>query len=190
LDTIDALDSTEKKRRSALVARERRPFADYIRPMLQDKTFEMRFRMDYPEFLVLAGLLRPALTKDDKMGRLRNGTIPVEYQVAMTLRWLAGASIFECMDGHVIARSTAYSITSRVLEALVACPELDCKWPEGEAVRANAELFRSRSTFGIIRNCIGAMDGLFIRVVKPTAGEAEEPNMFYSGHKKGFGMNF
>lgn len=124
------------------------------------------------------------------MGLLRNGAIPVEYQVAITLRWLAGGSIFECMDGHVIARSTAFQITSRVIDALNACPELDCKWPEGEDVRRAAELFRNRSTFGVIRKCVGAMDGLFIRLVKPTAKETAEPNIYFSGHQKGFGMNF
>ncbi|CAB1096714.1 unnamed protein product [Ectocarpus sp. CCAP 1310/34] len=82
------------------------------------------------------------------MGLLRNGAIPVEYQVAMTLRWLAGGSIYECMDGHVIARSTAYHVTSTVINALNACPELNCKWPEGEDAAGAAELFRNRSSYG------------------------------------------
>eukprot|EP00903_Cladosiphon_okamuranus_P005785 g5732.t1 len=187
LDSIDDLDA--KKRRGTLVALERRPFADYIRPMLQDHTFSLRFRMDYVDFIVL-DLLRPALKRNDEMGLLRNGSVPAEHQVAMTLRWLAGGSIYECMDGHVIARSTAYSITSRVIRAMNSCPELNCKWPEGEDVTRAAGLFRNRSSFGVIRKCIGAIDGLFIRLIKPTARETAEPNSYFSGHKKGFGMNF
>eukprot|EP00903_Cladosiphon_okamuranus_P008169 g7868.t1 len=124
------------------------------------------------------------------MGLLRNGTVPAEYQVAMTLRWLSGGSIYECMDGHVIARSTVYSITSRVIRAMNSCPELNCKWPEGEDVTRAAGLFRNRSSFGVIRKCIGAIDGLFIRLIKPTAQETAEPNSYFSGHKKGFGTNF
>jgi len=190
LDSIDELDALEKKRRSSLVPRERRPFAEYIKPMLQDHTFSMRFRMDYDDFMVLVDRLRPALTKDEGVGRLRNGAVPVEYQVAMTLRWLAGGSIYECMDGHVIARSTAYAITSHVVRALTACPELNCKWPEDEDVTRAAGLFRNRSSFGVIRKCVGAIDGLFVRLTRPSAAETAEPNSYYSGHKKGFGMNF
>ena len=47
LDSIDDVDAPSKKRRSTLVLRERRPFTTYIRPMLQDHTFSMRFRMGY-----------------------------------------------------------------------------------------------------------------------------------------------
>jgi len=190
LDSIDDVDAPTKKRRSTLVLRERRPFATYIRPMLQDRTFSMRFRMGYDDFMALVDLVRPAVKRDEEMGLLRNGTIPVEYQVAMTLRWLAGGSIYECMDGHVIARSTAYCLTSRVISALNACPELNCKWPEDDDVARAAGLFRKRSSFGIIMKCVGAMDGLFIRLIKPNATETAEPNSYYSGHKKGFGMNF
>ena len=125
LDSIDDVDAPTKKRRSTLVLRERRPFVTYIRPMLQDRTFSMRFRMGYDDFMALVDLVRPAVKRDEEMGLLRNGTIPVEYQVAMTLRWLAGGSIYEGMDGHVIARSTAYCLTSRVISALNACPELN-----------------------------------------------------------------
>eukprot|EP00903_Cladosiphon_okamuranus_P012720 g11892.t1 len=151
LDSIDDLDA--KKRRGTLVARERRPFADYIRPMLQDHTFSLRFRTDYVDFIV--DLLRPALKRDDEMGLLRNGSVPADYQVATTLRWLAGGSIYECMDGHVIARSTAYSIASRVIRAMNSCPELNCKWPEGEDVTRAAGLFHNVSSVGVIGKCIG-----------------------------------
>ncbi|CAM9744590.1 unnamed protein product, partial [Hapterophycus canaliculatus] len=34
------------------------------------------------------------------------------------------------------------------------------------------------------------MDGLFIRRTRPSAQEAAEPNSYFSGHKKGFGVNF
>ncbi|CAN0563439.1 unnamed protein product, partial [Ectocarpus sp. 12 AP-2014] len=190
LDNLSALDPPSKRSRSTLVARVRRPFETYIKPMLQDHTFSLRFRMEYDDFRVLVDHLRPALQKNEKMGLLRNGAIPVEYQVAMTLRWLAGGSIYECMDGHVIARSTAYHVTSTVINALNACPELNCKWPEGEDAARAAELFRNRSSMDVVRKCVGAMDGLFIRMIKPSAKEVAEPNLYYNGHKKGFGMNF
>ncbi|CAB1103597.1 unnamed protein product [Ectocarpus sp. CCAP 1310/34] len=52
LDNLAALDAPSKRSRSTLVARERRPFETYIKPMLQDHTFSMRFRMEYDDFRV------------------------------------------------------------------------------------------------------------------------------------------
>ncbi|CAN0283279.1 unnamed protein product [Scytosiphon promiscuus] len=94
------------------------------------------------------------------------------------------------MDGHVIARSTAYQTAFRVIAAVNACGEMDCRWPEGEDVANAAESFKKRSSNDVIRKCVGDMDGLFIRRVRPKATETSEPSSFFSGHKKGFGMNF
>ncbi|CAN0377587.1 unnamed protein product, partial [Discosporangium mesarthrocarpum] len=49
--------------------------------------------------------------------------------------------------------------------------------------------FRRQSTNGIIDRCVGALDGLFIRIHKPSKNEHIAPARFYSGHKKGFGLN-
>ncbi|CAN0271982.1 unnamed protein product, partial [Hapterophycus canaliculatus] len=87
------------KRRSTLLLRERRLWEEYIKPMLSDETFRGRFRMQHDDFMVLVELLRPALARDEKVGALRNGAIAVEYQVGLTLRWLAGASMYEGMVG-------------------------------------------------------------------------------------------
>ncbi|CAN0431183.1 unnamed protein product [Pylaiella littoralis] len=159
--------------------------------MLGDRTFKGRFRMEHGDFMTLVEHLRPELERDTAMGGLRNGAIPVEYQVALTLRWLAGASMYEGMDGHVIARSTAYQTAFRVIKAINSCAALDCKWPTTpEDVASTAAKFEKRCSVGVIRKCVGAMDGLFIRTTRPTVKDTAEPNNYYSGHKRGFGMNF
>ncbi|CAM9329844.1 unnamed protein product [Discosporangium mesarthrocarpum] len=38
--------------------------------------------------------------------------------------------------------------------------------------------------------CGRALDGLFIRIHKPRVKEHPAPSRFYSGHQKGFGLNF
>ena len=93
LDLLDELELDELKieelepniiRRRSLLIGERRPFETYIRPMLGDNTFKDRFRMEHEDFMVLVDLLRPSLQRDVKMGALRNGAVPVEYQLALT----------------------------------------------------------------------------------------------------------
>ena len=183
LDLLDELELDELKieelepniirRRSLLILRTRRPWATYIRPMLGDGTFKYRVRLDYDGFMVLVELLRPSLQRDAKMGALRNGAVPVEYQLVMTLRWLAGASTCEGMDAHVIARSTACAIVHRVIDALNAIPRLDCKWPVGADALRSAELFKNRGEQEVIRKSVGAMDGLFAQ-----RGHAWLPQLF------------
>lgn len=192
IDALDELDTAypKKRRRKPLMPRQRVPWSTYTRPMLGDGTFKGRFRMDYDDFMVLVELLRNDLQRNVAMGNLRNGAVPVEYQVAITLRWLAGASIYEGMDGHVIARSTAYAICHRVIDALNACRALDCKWPEGDGVLRNAAAFKQRSSWDVIDEAIGAMDGLYILIIKPNRHDHAATHSFYSGHKKAFGMNF
>lgn len=49
-------------------------------------------------------MLRKRLEGDGLRGRRENGTIAHDV-----LRWLAGGSIYEVLDGPHVARSTAYS---------------------------------------------------------------------------------
>ena len=195
-EELDDLDMDEQlimqpgiKRRKTLLVRKRRTWADYTRPMLGDETFPERFRMEHADFMVLVELLRPSLQRDARMGALRNGAISVEYPLGVTLRWLAGAAIWEGVDGHVMAKSTTYAIVHRVIAALCACPQLACKWPEGEDALRSARSFRKRSENDVIRRAVGAMDGLFVRLMKPIKRDHGASHSFFSGHKKGHGMN-
>ena len=52
-----------------------------------------------------------------------------------------------------------------------------------------ARAFKERSSHGVVDKCVGALDGLFIRVIRPIREETAEPNFYYSGDKKAFRMN-
>lgn len=134
--------------------------------MLGDVTFKNRFRVDPADFKVLVELMRLAIEGNETMGALLNGTIPVEYQLPIASRWLAGASIFEGMHGHVFAKSTAYAIVCRVVAALNACRRLDCNCPVGEDTLESARQFKARSEHQVIKKALGAMAGLFVRLIK------------------------
>ncbi|CAB1112458.1 unnamed protein product [Ectocarpus sp. CCAP 1310/34] len=87
LDNLSALDAPTKRNRSTLVTRERGPFETYIKPMLQDHTFSVRFRMDYDDF---RGFSRspatcPALEREDGAAAQRRhpGGVPGRDDVEM-----------------------------------------------------------------------------------------------------------
>ncbi|CAN0233171.1 unnamed protein product, partial [Pylaiella littoralis] len=170
--------------------RERRSWYTYVKPMLEDGTFRKRFRMDYTEFTALADILCPKLERDQQEGERHGGAVDVEFQLAMTLRFLAGGSVFEVMDSNVIGKSTAYAIVHRVVDAINQSRELECSWPQGEDAARQCLVYEQRSTNGVIKRCVGAMDGLFVRLVQPSLRRHANPGSFYSGHKKGFGLNF
>ncbi|CAN0323677.1 unnamed protein product, partial [Discosporangium mesarthrocarpum] len=109
--------------------------------MLEDHTFQRRFRMDYPSFKFIYGLLRPKLNRDVEMANLRNGVVAGECALTSTLRWLSGGSYFEMMGGPTIACSTACSVLYRTLEAMNSCPDLAIVWQDDDRLDHNAAGF-------------------------------------------------
>ncbi|CAM9528214.1 unnamed protein product [Discosporangium mesarthrocarpum] len=70
-----------------------------------------------------------------------------------------------------------------------SCPDLAIVWPNNVRLDNFAAGFTARSRQGIMDRCVGAVDGLFIRIHKPHVKEHPSPARFYSGHKNGFGLN-
>ncbi|CAM9783927.1 unnamed protein product, partial [Discosporangium mesarthrocarpum] len=79
-----------------------------------------------------------------------------------TLRGLSGGSYFEM---------TAYSVLHGTLEAISSCPELAIVWPYDDRLNQVAAVFRARSRQGGMDRCVGAVDGLFVRIHKPRVKE-------------------
>ena len=76
--------------------------------------------------MVLAGMPRAQLRRDGGMGVLRNGVVPVELQLEITLRYLAGGSMFDVMGNQKIGKSTAIAVIHRFEDALNSCESLRC----------------------------------------------------------------
>ena len=75
-----------------------------------EKSFKRKYRMSVGAFDSLVSVLRPELETDEFMGSKVGGAISVQSQVAMTIRWLSGASYLDLCDVHGVSRSTFYSI--------------------------------------------------------------------------------
>ncbi|CAN0060380.1 unnamed protein product [Discosporangium mesarthrocarpum] len=134
--------------------------------MMEDQTFQRLFRMGFPSFNFIYGLLGPNLNLDVEMANLRNRVVAGEWALALTLRWLNGGTYFEMMDDPIIAKSKANSVLQRTLEAIYSCPDLGIVWPDDGRLDHVAAGFRDRSRQGIMDRCVGAVDGLFIRTHK------------------------
>lgn len=151
----------------------------------------MRYRTPRKEFNKLYSILPKRLENDELRGSGRSGTIAGEWSLAGTLRWLAGGSIYEAMDGPHMARSTAYAHVSATMDAILDCKRLRIRFPTTPEELADAALgFEKRTTGGIMRSCVAAVDGFLIRRLKPTKHEHSAPDRYFSGHKMAVGTNF
>lgn len=179
--------------RGGLIPRRRQDWDAFIRPIIEDGTFKTRFRMDHKEFKTLYEMLRRRLDCDEKKGRGRNGTVKGEWILASTLQWLAGHGVSAGADGPRMARSTAYDKIERGLSAINDCGRLRIKWPRSRReLYQKAMGFRARSSQRdpVLKHCVGAVDGLLVRRMKPSINEHPCPDRFFSGHKMTVGMNY
>ena len=65
-------------RRRGLIPRERQAWKKFIRPIMKDGSYRLRYRMSYRDFKDLYTMLRKRLEKHDGSGVGRNGTVAAE----------------------------------------------------------------------------------------------------------------
>ena len=80
------------------------------------KAFKRRFKVTKPRFMRLAELIRPFVEPDESgkaMAEVSSGSyIPAELQLAVTLRWLAGANYMCQEDNYDIGGASVYHCLS------------------------------------------------------------------------------
>ncbi|CAM9456867.1 unnamed protein product [Phaeothamnion confervicola] len=155
--------------------------------------FKRFYRMSYSTFEDLVKLLEPALWRDaNALSEHRAApTIPVRMLVAMTLRFLGGASYLDVFTHFSVSQAAFYNALHRVVAAINECddlklPGLPCT---PEACAKTAARFAKCSEHGVFQHCIGAVDGLIVKIKCPSRKYTLNAIRFFSGHKNTMGMN-
>jgi hypothetical protein len=100
----------------------------------------------------------------------------------MGLRWLAGGAWQDIEQVFDVSRASFYRCKDLFLVAVIGCPRLDIHFPKTkDELDEQASPFESVSHHGIIRGCIGAIDGILIRTIMPAGKKATD---YFSGHYK------
>ena len=177
--------------RAGYTRRARSKWGETLKPLIEDGTFAQNFRMSPSTFKKLYGMLRPRLHIPSRSrGMTRNSPIHPGMALLGCLRWLAGGSIHEVRRVVGCSRSAAFALVGAVLDAINECRRLRVRWPRTPEERWKvAAGFREKSLKYIIRRCLGAVDGITIKMKKPGKREHVCPDRFYSGHKKCVGLN-
>ena len=148
--------------------------------------------MEIDPFNALVELLREALTVDERMANIRTlaGAIIPEIRLHCLIRFIAGGSYLDICAAVNIHHSTFYAIIWLTCEAINACDELAFRFPEtlAELQRAS-EGFQSISTQGVIRGCVGAIDGWLCPIIVPPRAVAGNVRSYFSGHYQRYGIS-
>ena len=157
-----------------------------------DKAFRRRFKVSRERFWKLVELLRPHLEPDDmgvKMATVSSGShVPAECQLAATLRYLSGACKMDAEDLFGIAHTTFYVSLWKVVYALHSLCQVPFD-PYDEATLTDLAAAMYDRSGGLIKGCVGAIDGMALKIKKPS--KLDEANQVNYMNRKGFySINF
>ena len=131
---------------------------------MEDVEFIANFWLSRPSVGKLCNHLRPLIVKEETFAK---NTVSVERQVAMTLYFLGqGINYRTVANQFGAAVSTVCHIVHEITKAIVDILSAEyVKFPESDA-----EYFAAMATFRDkqIPNCVGAIDGSHIRILRPT----------------------
>ena len=155
------------------------------------RSFQRLFRMSLTEFeSLLHGIdersrkLEPA---QEARRRGRPRAVSHALALAMTLRWLAGGSYLDIMLwANLFSHATFYRHvreTLTALDELLPAPSLETDLADPARLQALAAGFERRS-YGKIRGCIGALDGMLLPILKPRNEKGDGAARYFT--RKGF----
>ena len=117
------------------------------------------------------------------------GAISTQVRLAVTLRWLAGASYLDLCFAWGISMSVFFSSRGVLWPTIEAIEEhftLGLDLENEEQLNDLSAGFRRHSN-GVMTNCVAAIDGLIVKTRAPTADEVSAPK-HYRSRKGGFGV--
>jgi hypothetical protein len=145
---------------------------------LTSAEFTRRYRIDLEGFNDILEKIRPAL----ESGSCKS--VPPELKLSMALRWVAGGSYLDVADLHGVNPSTFYGKclwpTIHAIDEAYELPLLHYleetkQTGSFEAFENLAEEFDKKSN-GMVVGCIGALDGLAVKIEKP---DVTDPSSYY-----------
>eukprot|EP00873_Tetraselmis_striata_P024392 jgi/Tetstr1/444656/TSEL_032504.t1 len=157
-----------------------------------DKRFRRRFKETKQRFFQLVDELAPLIDISDagKLHAVRSSGswVPLELRLAATLRWLAGANFQDSEDLFGLGMTTLYEgCIWPVIDALDVLYHKPFKPYDTDLLKTMAEEMQARSGW-VMSGCIGAVDGMALRIAKPT--KAAVKNVKHFRNRKGFfGIN-
>jgi DDE superfamily endonuclease len=146
--------------------------------LLSNRRFKRMFRLSRDEFSSLRDLVRAHLIATGR----ENVRVCPDSRLSMTLRYLAGGLYLDIAIAHRVSISTFYFVVDETLTDLDQTLSIEFPFNSLERLeRSSLGFFRGRSP---LRGCVGALDGIAIKIFEPSAADAANPATYYN--RKGF----
>ena len=162
--------------------------------------FRRAYRMNVTNFFRLHSILEPHLLKQffPHGGGKRDPSkssylIRTDLRLSIAIRYFAGASPLDLMITHGVSFASIYSSVWGVVDAVNKCDELKFEFPNHSQQKTIARGFKGMSGAGF-STVIGAIDGILIWILKPTAKQCKDLGIANDGqfrcHRKDkYGLN-
>jgi hypothetical protein len=119
------------------------------------------------------------------------GPIAAEVRLAVALRWLAGGNVNDIHRLHHVSKPEMYKSLWRVVDAVNA--KYSLSFPADDDLAGFRDLergFRAKSTNQIVEGCVGAVDGLLVKMRCPIwPSEDQNPRRFWCSRKNMYALN-
>jgi hypothetical protein len=150
--------------------------------------FVCRYRVDLEGFNSMLVKIRPFMPA---MYRNVTNQVSNELKLSMCLRWLAGGSYLDLADMHGVSTATFFRHVKQVYTAINQAYELPLvgvleRW-DVDAVEQLASGFDAK-THGVVPGCIGAIDGIALKVERKVVAAEPAPDAFFT-HKGFYSLN-
>lgn len=161
---------------------------------LNDFEFQQRFRLSRSAFEELENLLRDDLSLDKHQrhrgctGRGGVETIDVPQRLAVALRLFAGASVHDLVDIYKMSVSAVYQCAWMVVDAVNK--RIQIRFPIDNVVELQAlsDRFQAHSPQGVWKGCVGCIDGVHFKMLKPPLSDVANPIRYYVARKSHYAL--
>lgn len=117
------------------------------------------------------------------MSKCESEAITVASRLGAALIMLGGGRKLEAMRTHGISKAQAFKNLHRVVAAINSCSALDINFDPCNKAKLDslAEGYQKRSDHDIFKKCVGAIDGIAIKIRCPRKSEVMNQSHYYSG---------
>jgi hypothetical protein len=161
---------------------------NFVRDHKDRPLFRRHLRMTYESFGILLERIREHVDVDTQMGFLRGGKIIPEVHLYATIRYLAGASYSDICIFCGISVPSFYCVIWRTIHAINKSIRIDFPFTPQQCADVAAK-FENISHNGVIKNCVGAVDGYLLAIATPSKRYAKNVRSYFSGHYQKYGIN-
>ena len=147
--------------------------------LLTDEEFKCAFRMTRETFKKLVAFMKPTIEGRTQKGKLRSKMrVPVDLRLGITIRYLAGAQTSDLIGWFKLKRTTLLRIMFDTVQALISKLRLPGLPRDIRGLHQSSMNFKcSRRLPNPLNGCVGALDGITIRIKRPR-GEHDQRSYF------------